>query len=99
MRRLASRWGLTILALARWKVVTGPGPLPLALAFPGPGRALLEAAGGPGGGAGAGATPTASRLMGALRLESTPGVRLSFGIGDSTFGLKAWTCAGVVSDF
>lgn len=56
-------------------------------------------AGGPGGGCGAGATPTASRLMGALRVASKPGVRCSFGMGDSTLGLKAGTCVGTASAF
>ena len=41
-----------------------------------------------GGGWGAGGAPTASRLIGLLAPWSTPGVRFSFGMGESALGLK-----------
>lgn len=56
------------------------------------GREGRELAGSAAGG-GAGGAPTCSRLTGALRRLSIPGVRLSLGTGDSALGLKVGRCA------
>jgi hypothetical protein len=52
-------------------------------------------------GSGAGGAPTVWRFTGALFLGSTPGVRLSFGTGDSAWGLKVgrWLSDVFASEF